>query len=375
MRLELFVLLTVLLNILHICSSSLIDNSYHRYCRTNIHGDQNCYFTVAYWFNFLNFRQWLEKLPDPLGDVSLNIYCFDGAHIYLPFPFRARNLKKLHVKNCLIRSFMSEWNSTSQYPDILEEQEIENSEIEVDYQTMQEVIGSTLNKKNDCGQETLIKLTLKNNTYKPVVKDPNVSMKSMADSFEAFQDRMKSADYLCNYKHLKYLERSAETPLSKNYMNTLTDKSHYPRLETIKMRSNKIVNFPEQFKRWWDVFPTLRELDLSNNSLQNFSFDIPRKPTTNLVPLLVNLRQNDIKMVPSDIDKYLSQLPIIIDVGENPIKCDCNAEKLGNYLRSVRRRYPLYKYLTEVVCKSPSQVKDIKLIYINYEKCSHTKEI
>ncbi|XP_061196723.1 uncharacterized protein LOC133204998 [Saccostrea echinata] len=374
MRTEMFILLAIFLTT-QICSSSLIDNSYQRYCRTNIHGDQNCYFTVAYWFNFVNFRQWLEKLPDPLGDVSLNIYCFDGAHIYMPFPFRARNLKKLHVKNCLIRSFMSEWNSTSQYPDTIEEQEIENSEFEVDYQTMQEVISSTLNKKNDCGQKTLIKLALKNNTYKPVVKDPNVSLKSLADSFEAFQDRMKSADYLCSYKNLDYLERSGESPLSKTYMKTLTDKSHYPRLKTIRMMSNQIVNFPEQFKRWWEYFPTLRQLDLSNNSLQNFSFNIPMKTMTNLVPLFVNLRQNNIKSVPSDIGKYLSQSPIILDVRENPIECDCNAEKLGHYLRAVRRRYPLYKHFTEVVCKSPRQVKNIKLIYINYEKCSQTAQI
>lgn len=352
-----------------------MDNPYHRYCRTNIHGDQDCFFAVAYWFNFVDFRQWLDKLPGPLGDVSLHVHCIPGAYIHLPFPYRARNLKKLKVKNCLIRNFMSEWKSPSIYPDSLEVQEMDKCELEIDFPTMQDVISSTLNKQTICGQETLVKLAMRNITYKPVVKDSNAQLESMFDLFDTFQEKMKSVNYLCNYNHLEYLERSGDDSRSKTYMEDLTDKSHYPRLKTIKMASDHIVNFPAQFKNWREYFPALRSLDLFNNSLQNFSFEIPHKNNVNYVPLVVNMRRNEIQAVPSDIEKYLSWSPIILDVRENPIECDCKAEKLGYYLRSVRRRFPLYKELTEFVCKSPSQVKDVKLIYINYEKCSQDQQI
>lgn len=371
MRIITFVLL-VGFSVMNLSKGSVLDNPYHRYCRTNLHGDQDCMLTVAYWFNFVDFRHWLDKLLDPVGDVSLNIHCFNGAYIYLPFPYRARHLKKLKVNNCLIRNYLSEWKAQKNYPDSLKDLEIVHSEIEVDLPTMEDVVSNLVTKETDCGQETLETLVMRNVTFKPVSIKPQTEQqtKSLLDSFQTFLEKMKSVEYMCNYKQLQLLERSGVETLNKNFMDAQTERAYYPRLRTFILNSNNIVNFPVQFSNWREYFPTLREIDLSNNSVENFTFNIPIEKTMNFVPLLINLKNNKIRSVPLNIDKYLSSSPIILDLRENPIECDCNAKRLGNYLRAVRRRFPLYKQLTEFVCSSPTQVKDVKLIYINYEKCS-----
>lgn len=363
-----FSILFVTLSVMYTIKGSVSGNSYHKYCRSNLLGDQNCFFTVAYWFNFVDFRQWLDKLSETVGDVSLNIHCYYGAYIYLPFPFRARHLKKLHIKNCLIRMYLSEWKAPKKYPDTLEDLLIANSEISIDLPSMEEVITTPLTKQTDCGQETLQRMAMRNVTVKPIIKEP--TSEKILNSFETFTEKMKSVKYMCDYKHLYFLERSGDGALNKNFMDIYTEKGHYPRLKTIKMSSNNLVNFPEQFTNWQEYFPTLHQLDLSNNSIANFTFNNQMKSSTNYVPLVVNLKQNYIRTLPSNIELYLSHSPIILDIRENPIECDCGAERLGKYLREVRRRFPLYKPLTEYVCESPAQVKGVKLIYINYEKCS-----
>lgn len=66
-------------------------------------------FIVVYWFNFVDFCYWLDKFLDFVGDVLLNIYCFNGVYIYLFFLYCVRYLKNFKVNNCLIRNYFLEW--------------------------------------------------------------------------------------------------------------------------------------------------------------------------------------------------------------------------------------------------------------------------
>lgn len=300
-----------------------IDVSFRRYCKRSFLGDQDCYFKVREHWDFLKFRKWLDNL-DPLGDVSLRITCTEGGSLYIPWPMRARNLKRLEIKNCLLRGYFDEHDVKSRYPDSLEVRSIVNSVTEVSLLDWVNVVKSMQSEKSyTCGQETLVRSIVSNNTYSflNIPKLPGSKMlELLSEISDSFREKVRTQPFECHYKNLLYLENSNNPSLGKHFMEDLTLHSHYPKLRALNLSSNRLTYLPIELKKWYRSFPKLEYMDLSNNDLKTFSFLDPKRFGRNL-GLHVNLRNNDISSPPRDFYRYsYRSVPISVDLRGNPIR-------------------------------------------------------
>lgn len=77
-------------------------------------------------------------------------------------------------------------------------------------------------------------------------------------------------------------------------MNVQIEIVYYFRLRIFILNLNNIVNFLVQFLNWWEYFFILCEIDLLNNLVENFIFNILIEKIMNFVFLLINLKNNKI---------------------------------------------------------------------------------
>lgn len=305
------------------CCAQGVGVSFQDFCRRNLWGDQECHFKVSDHWNFLKFRKWLDNL-DPLGDVSLNISCLEGGSIYVPWPMRARNLKKIEIRNCLLRGYFSEYSIQSRYPDSLSHRHIENCATEVSVLEWFNMIRNMqFERSYTCGQESLVKSVVRNNTYR-FINMPKVPANKMLDLLsqisDTFREKVRTQPFQCHYRNLLYLENSENPSLGKHFMEDLTLHAYYPKLLALNLSANKIPYLPEELREWFTSFPNLRYLDLSNNKIKSFSFDDPKFSMRNY-GLHVNLRNNTIHKHPRDFYQYPHRsIPISVDLRGNPIR-------------------------------------------------------
>lgn len=77
-------------------------------------------------------------------------------------------------------------------------------------------------------------------------------------------------------------------------MDVQIERVYYLRLRIFILNLNNIVNFFVQFLNWWEYFFILCEIDLLNNLVENFIFNILIEKIMNFVFLLINLKNNKI---------------------------------------------------------------------------------
>lgn len=77
-------------------------------------------------------------------------------------------------------------------------------------------------------------------------------------------------------------------------MDVQIERVYYLRLRIFILNLNNIVNFFVQFLNWWEYFLILCEIDLLNNLVENFIFNILIEKIMNFVFLLINLKNNKI---------------------------------------------------------------------------------
>uniref|UniRef100_A0A8W8JRT5 Uncharacterized protein n=1 Tax=Magallana gigas TaxID=29159 RepID=A0A8W8JRT5_MAGGI len=282
-----------------------IDVSFRRYCKRSFLGDQDCYFKVREHWDFLKFRKWLDNL-DPLGDVSLRITCTEGGSLYIPWPMRARNLKRLEIKNCLLRGYFDEHDVKSRYPDSLEVRSIVNSVTEVSLLDWVNVVKSMQSEKSyTCGQETLVRSIVSNNTYS-FLNIPKLPGSKMLELLSEISDSFREKG-----SHVKFMDSC-----KKRFWS---DQDCFFKLLALNLSSNPIWHLPEELQRWVEKFPQLEYLDLSNCKLQSFSFAKPT-PHGREKAIYINMQNNNISEVPTDFPRYSTwSPPILIDLYGNPI--------------------------------------------------------
>lgn len=341
---------------------------FEKNCLTGISGERNCSFVVPNKWNFLRFRKWLEKLNEKVTDVRLDLECLDGATVFLPWPFRARNLRKIHVKNCLIDGYYSEYNTKSIYSNTVRDMALIDVAILTDINQLIEMnLNDPLEKSSTCGQETNIRFIQRNVTFQFVPTRSPPSIHRLQDGFDSLAEKSKAQAFTCHFDELVYLEHSGSSSISRIHFDTMTDHSVYPNLKVFNFSSNYLPTLPRQLNQWWNYFPSLRLLDLSNNNLKSFSFEHPDVRQEYLYISLVN---NNITSVPQDLFSYMSgKTPILINLLGNPIHCDCKASPLSSYLRKLRLRVPQFKDLSNVKCHSPSNLSGRMVRTVNFQVC------
>ncbi|XP_062567509.1 uncharacterized protein LOC134229737 [Saccostrea cucullata] len=349
-----------------VCQSFKLDinSEFGKNCETNELGDRNCTFVVPNKWSLLKFRKWLDNLTGNVRNVNLDLTCIDGGIVFLPWPFRARNLRKIHVKNCLIDGYYSEYNINSKYPNTVKDMALIDVAILTDINQLIEInLSDPLVKSSTCGQETNAWLIQRNVSFSFVPTKSTPSFKLLQEGFDSLAEKSKSQPFTCNFEDLLYLEHTGSKSISKIHFDTMTDHSVYPRLKVFNFSSNYLFSIPMQLSKWWNYFPALRWLDLSNNEIQSFSFE---HPDVNQESLYISLANNNITSVPADLPSYLSgKTSVLINLLGNPIHCDCRAIALKQYLKLLRRRAPQFKSLSNVMCHSPSKLAGRKVRTIN----------
>lgn len=90
----------------------------------------DCMFFVSTNWSFLEFRYWLDEIEGNITEVNSKLKCLNGGSLFLPYPYRARKLRLIYVKDCLMDGLLSESqtnpNVTSRYPDVITAQALIN---------------------------------------------------------------------------------------------------------------------------------------------------------------------------------------------------------------------------------------------------------
>ncbi|XP_048742069.1 uncharacterized protein LOC125655675 [Ostrea edulis] len=337
-------------------------------CQTNTFGDRNCSFLVPNNWNFLKFREWLEKTNEHIGDVSLDLTCMDGGTVFLPWPFRARTLRKIQVRNCLIDGYYSEFNVESKYPNTVKDMALIDVAILSDINQLIEMnLNDPLVKSSTCGQETNFRFIQRNVTFSFVPSKEVPSFDRLSEAFDSLAEKSKTQPFTCHFENLVYLEHTGSKSVSRIHFDTMTDHSVYPKLKVFNFSSNYLPTIPRQLTRWLKFFPSLRLLDLSNNEIREFSFE---HPDVSQNSLYISLANNNITSVPADLPTYLNgKTPVLINLLGNPIHCDCRASVLSQYLKTLRRKAPQFKALSNVKCHSPRAFAGRKVRTVNFKLC------
>lgn len=229
-------------------------------CKKRFWSDQDCFFKVSENWDLRDFRKWLNNI-DLLGDVDLTITCIQGGSVYFPWPFRARNLRKMRLNNCYLKGFYNELNVQSQYTDTLRERVIVNNVIEVsEPDWFDSILNTKPEKTYTCGQESLEIDISQNNTLrfinKPMISI-NDSMSILLEAYRKTREDLKSQPFDCHYNNLVYLEKSFVKSLGRNFMEEMTLHSYYPKLLALNLSSNPIWHLPEELKRWVEKFSAI----------------------------------------------------------------------------------------------------------------------
>lgn len=314
----------------------------------------NCTVDVDTQWSLLPLRDGLEKTKLPLGDLTINITCLDGAKIFLPYPYQAPNIRNLYVKNCLIDGHDSEYGAEYKYPNTLRDLVFIDVTLIQDWKVqIDNYVNSPMQRVSVCGQEGTVYHVRRNISI--FIPKTNVTLLEVAEAFEIFNENHNNSMYTCNYENMTYYEESYVNSLSINFFKILTDHNRYPKLAVFNFTYNNIAKLPIQLTQWHNHFPALREMDLSNNELHSFSFEHP-DACMNQASVYINLANNNIRSVPDELPLYLGgETPLIINLLDNPIHCNCTTGPLVQYLKALLERHPDYAYLTKVKCHSPAE--------------------
>ncbi|XP_061196724.1 uncharacterized protein LOC133204999 [Saccostrea echinata] len=336
------------------------DTEFENNCKIPaFNGTLECSFEVSNEWNFLEFREWIDNLKN---NVTLELTCLKNGTVFLPAPFRARNLRKLYVKNCVIDGYHSENFVISKYPDYMSYLSLIDVVILID---PIEIAGRSVNKsqflKSDyCGQETLLGFVERNVSELTVLK-PNVTHEDMIVMSKFLDDTMKKVEnknHTCNFKNMKYIEHSDMDIIRPIFFDSITKKKTYPSLENFNFSSNSLSEIPSHLSHWWHYFPQLLHIDLSNNNIRNFSFEQPDAKPSNVT---IDLKHNSITSVPWDLSLLtIGKTVIVVDLLDNPIHCDSRACVLSKYLNDLPRLGFTGEFL-DIKCHSPKDMEGTKV--------------
>ncbi|XP_062567488.1 uncharacterized protein LOC134229723 [Saccostrea cucullata] len=345
-----------------------------RSCYSPVKGYIFCSFTIHDQWNFVYFRSWLDSLKSPVKHVELNLQCLGSGSVYLPWPMRARGLKKFHMKNCNIKGYFSEYNKDPIYPDTLTDISMIDCTIETDVNSnIQRTLLTRVSKSYNCGQQTVRSHVMRNISFSFLPTSSPPPLKDLDRAFSAMRRQSRNRENACNYHSLFHMEESQSDSVSSIHFDVMTDISDYPNLKTFNFSSNLLTHLPRHLKQWHKHFPALEILDLSKNLLRNFAFEKPGVSGRRKI-IFVNLQHNRITDVPRNIASYIDgQVPVIIDLRNNPIKCTYNTFELVKYLNKMKEMFPVLSFMADIKCTLSTISKKSKPLQNRNDKVSENE--
>ena len=332
----------------------------------------NCTVPVNSNLNFVKFRQFTSKL---LSEISIDLFvvCV-GGDISFPWPFKAGKLRRIHVKNCLIKDFRTEFHrkDIDDITDVTRYFVMENNTIlmtTTELYASLSTVNTSLTRSAECGPENAIAITRRNTAIQIVdtgnFKEPNI----VFEHSRHFNIQRR----VCMYANVETFEESGTYYLESNEINEIAYTDEAPNLKVLNFSSCGMFDTLYKFKHWRSRFPLLKYLDFSHNLIQAIP-EITDYGDTKTDPSvgIIDLRNNNISVITKDMINSFSKHKFVkIDIRENSYHCDCRIIEVMKYLE-LQDMPAHYDYLKSLKCSSPVSVygKLIASISMDELKCS-----
>lgn len=352
--------------------------SWNRLCKTSQKNNSTvnieCSVTIGSNLNFVDLRQFTLKLVPDIS-IDLFIICV-GGYVSFPWPFRADKLNRVHIKNCIIKHFRTEFKKAEieSIPDTIKYFVMENIRI---VSTVKELhdsrpsLNSHLTRPAECGPENAISIIRRNIS---IHYEDIQNFKHIYKQNTNFNLQRKT----CLYRNLESLEISGTVSIQKITINKIATTDEAWNLKVLNLSHCRLYGALNKLNNWRLRFPIMHTLDLSYNNIHLVPDirDYGNGKTESSVGM-IDLRYNKISLMTKDmINSFSKHKFVMVDIRENPYHCDCRTIDIVKYLES--KTLPNhYQYLKTLTCVSPVNVHRRIISSLSREelKCSHEEVI
>ena len=364
------------------------------------------------WF-LEDYKQWITTNENsvfnrlnsngrpPLFALKFNCRNHKG-NISLPWPFTAKYMWSLSVKQCNIIDYLKEYTATIDIEDNLKVIELVDVTFYLDNYEFFEYMSNFGNVSDQfrCGGEQLEKFVKRNTsqvfydgeTHQPLLETQmigvdglettgaensvterplnkgallpsdqllSVDENAMLDSIAKFSQIHQHAQRQCSFDNLQYIDESFSTSLAKEHNYFMTEGSQFPGLNYYNLSHSKLVHLSPMLLSWRRYFPKMIYMDLSHNAIKYFTTFTDNGRITDGIGVL-DLKFNNITTLTwDDLETIrLHSNTVSIDIRNNPLSCDCKFSKLitrmGNANTSSQDVLKkIYRYFDEMKCATP----------------------
>ncbi|XP_071091129.1 protein toll-like [Haliotis cracherodii] len=254
--------------------------------------------------------------------------CETGASICLPWPYRARHLDTLKIRNCINTYSFFDFHRREvlDIPDSL--RVFEGYGMTEQFNVMNVWV---------CGQKSLEVF---------IYRNTKVDLKNKIYLFAG------------SYRNLKVIDISQEPKTSMGaQIDRLSIFVWMPQLRNLNMSGIGLQVYPSMLKPWRTSFPKLEIVDLSHNNISHFDIEIT-SPSQDDVGL-IDLRFNNIQTIGvHEIISFSHYKRVFIDMRGNPFRCDCAMANLNDFLqKNTNKDLSNMNYLYDLKCVTPQRFR------------------
>ncbi|XP_046563123.1 uncharacterized protein LOC124271993 [Haliotis rubra] len=278
----------------------------------------SCHVGVDDTWDLNHFRNW-SAILDNGTRVSLEVICEPGASVCLPWPYRARHLDTLKVKDCINRCYFSDFNRPEvlEIPDSLRVFEGYGVTEQFNVMDMLSVDLKSLSPTLECGP-LFLEVFIYRNTKTDLIFPEGFMPKGndeITDDFVQTARDVNKLNHVCNYENMKVYDVSQRQDSSSASIYATFINSRYPKLTMLNFSSTEIQTFPSILLTWKGLkLEKLQVLDLSHNNMSRF--DLRGGPQSYDAPIkVINLTYNSIETIAeAEIASFLSPVAQVVDV-------------------------------------------------------------
>ncbi|XP_046563133.1 protein toll-like [Haliotis rubra] len=337
-------------------------------CRSDTHLNPSlvsitCTVTLDDVWDLNHFRNWSAMLDNDTR-ASLDVICAPGASVCLPWPYRARHLDTLKVKDCINRCYFSDFNRPEvlEIPDSLRVFEGYGVTEQFNVMDMLSVDLKSLSPAMECGP-LLLEVYIYRNTKTDLIFPEGFMPKGndeITDDFVQSTRDINSFKHICNYSNMKVYDLSQRTDTTAAIIYSTIINSLFPELKTLNFSNTELQVYPSMLETWRLRFEKLQSLDLSHNNISRF--DLRDMSLLSQDIGLINLRYNNIRTIGvQEIHSFSKTKGAVIDIRNNPFRCDCAMANFSNYLQKDMNKLlgvdkdMNYTYLRDLKCVTPEK--------------------
>ncbi|XP_067651917.1 toll-like receptor 6 [Haliotis asinina] len=337
-------------------------------CRSDTHLNLSlvsisCTVTEGDVWDFIHFRNW-SAILDNGTRVSVDIICEPGASVCLPWPYRARHLDSLTVKDCINRCYFADFNRPEvlEIPDSLRVFEGYGVTEQVNIMDMLSVDLNSLPPDLECGPVFLEVFIYRNTSTDYIYPGGFVPMEddNITDAFVQTTRDINSLKHICNYRNMKVYDLSQRTDATSTIIYSTIINSLFPELKTLNFSNTELQVYPSILETWRLRFDKLQYLDLSHNNISRF--DLRDMSLLSQDIGLINLRYNNIRTIGiQEMHSFSRTKGAVIDIRNNPFRCDCAMANFSDYLQKDMKKMlgvdmdMNYTYLWDLKCVTPER--------------------